>query len=93
MKKTSFFLSKKIIFTVLLSSIIYIPQTLTKANMFTTDGKISNKLKEVLSKLGKPVENLSEANTFAQAELLRSGERWDVQHETSVRKKITKRCV
>ena len=44
MKKTSFFFTKQFILTLLLSSIIHIPQTLTKANMFTKDGEVSSKL-------------------------------------------------
>lgn len=49
---------------------------------FHHNGVASEQLRAVFDHLGIPASTLEEANTFAQKNLLRSGERWDKQQET-----------
>lgn len=50
--------------------------------LFHQHGTVSEQLRLVFEHLGTSITTLADANTFAQKNLLRAGERWDKQEET-----------
>lgn len=52
------------------------------------NGNLTENVKGIFNVLGQKIETLSQANNFAQENLLRKGERWDAQNETHVSKVV-----
>lgn len=83
----SFF--RKIFFTVLLFSWTYSSSLFSSTEeiaLFFNHNKPSKELISLFEQLENPITTLQEANAFSQKHLLRSGQPWDQQSETAVRK-------
>src|ERR1700682_3984467 len=52
--------------------------------VFHCNGVLSEKVKAVFNDLGVSFDTLAQANEFAQKNLLRSGERWDIQEDNAL---------
>ncbi len=53
-------------------------------------GQLSDSAKDIFAKVHQQISTLKEANTFAQANFIRKGERWQKQQETPVHEEIQK---
>lgn len=52
------------------------------------NGKLTQPAQDIFAQLGENISTLEEANTFAQKNFIRKGERWDTQEMTPLRAKM-----
>lgn len=87
MSYTSYFI-KTCLAVILVGTMYQYHNIQADRSSFHKDGTATERLKNVFKHVGASIETLVQANEFAQKHLLRAGERWDVQEETEVRKKM-----
>jgi hypothetical protein len=67
---------------------LYIHTSYPSLQPIHKDGILSPAAQDIFYHLGESINTLEQANSFAQKNLLRTGERWDAQQETDVIQKV-----